>query len=507
MTKVFSRQPPVQRFLFSLLLVLFWAAAQPCAAQSLDTRDDTSSLAQGDSMPSWVVPVLRLVSSTHVEPTTGVVISDSGLVLVPAGFASSNDELIVLDGGTDIVRHGRTARVEKDFFTRGFQVLRVSGLRRNGAPFADEPLEDGKQVHLAAFPPAEQIAEGAAPLHSAATVVVFGESGTPAVSGETPLPNVTGPLLDQCGNFVAYSMAHDVQSMQQHPGTRYKWRSALLELLRELRITPEQSACQPAAVEPEPEPLAEPPPEPEALPLTDPEPAPEAEAETEAEAEPEQEEPAEPPTEEEAQPEPEEPVVEELDLQVLPPIESASEEPGAAAEDDSSYGWLWLLLAVALIAGGLYLHRVRNRIGEQSSAQGDADKADVPPADSEQDPVPAAAIPVPESLLVLTGVLSNGRPFETSCAVSNHAVNVVVGRGLADLKIDSRAVSRQHAQINGTEGNLTLTDLGSNNGTSINGVPCLEGEIMYVEPGDTIILGDARFTFELRSPGDDPERA
>ena len=63
------------------------------------------------------------------------------------------------------------------------------------------------------------------------------------------------------------------------------------------------------------------------------------------------------------------------------------------------------------------------------------------------------------------------------------------------------------AALNGTAGELTITDLGSNNGTTINGVPCLEGEIMYVEPGDTIILGDARFTFELRSPGDDPERA
>ena len=32
-------------------------------------------VAQSTEMPGWVVPVLRLVSVTHVEPTTGVVLS------------------------------------------------------------------------------------------------------------------------------------------------------------------------------------------------------------------------------------------------------------------------------------------------------------------------------------------------------------------------------------------------------------------------------------------------
>ena len=45
---------------------------------------------------------------------------------------------------------------------------------------------------------------------------------------------------------------------------------------------------------------------------------------------------------------------------------------------------------------------------------------------------------------------------------------------------------------------LTISDLGSSNGTSINGVPCLEGETMYIQPGDTIILGNARFSYEVR---------
>lgn len=482
--------------LLGMILLLAWSAT--CTAQSLDTREDTSSLAQGATIPAWVVPVLRLVSATHVEPTTGVVISDTGLVLVPAGFASKDDEIIVLDGGTDIVRHGRTARLEREFFTQGLQVLRVSGLRRDGAPFADGALQDGASVSLAAFPPAEQIAEGAAPLNSPATVVVFGESGNPAVSGETQLPNVTGALLDDCGNLTGYSMAHDVQSMQTHPGTRYKWRPALLQVLRDLGLAPAPSACrpEPPQAEPEPEPEPERPQEPETA--AEPEPVPEPEPEEEQPADPvvEAEQVQEETAEESALPPPPEEI---LELDTLPPYE----DHGLIGKADKrSHSWIWLLLAAILIVAGILLHRVRKRISGATNEEHPAGDSGLAPPGVEEDAEVTPAVPVPEALLVLNGVRADGSAFEASCAVSENAVNVIIGRGNADLKIDSLAVSRQHARLNGTAEALTVTDLGSNNGTSVNGVPCLEGEIMYVNPGDTITLGDARFTFELKPSND-----
>ena len=85
------------------------------------------------------------------------------------------------------------------------------------------------------------------------------------------------------------------------------------------------------------------------------------------------------------------------------------------------------------------------------------------------------------SLLLIQGMLANGTAFEDTCAVSEHAINIVIGRGDTDLVIDSPAVSRQHARLNGTHRELTVSDLGSSNGTSINGIPCLEGEIMFLE--------------------------
>jgi hypothetical protein len=484
------------RFLaFTLVCLLLAASSLPCVAQSVDTREDTSSLAQGAAMPAWVVPVLRLVSSTHVEPTTGVVISDSGLVLVPAGFASESDEIIVLDGGTDIVRHGRTARIEKDFLTQGFQLLRVSGLRRSGARLAGQSLEDGATVHLAAFPPAEQIAEGAEPLHIPATVVVFGENGIPAISGEIQLPNVTGALLDDCGNLVGMSIAHDVQSMESTPGTRYKWLPSLLAVLESMRITPLPGTCttesETVTEESQPEdPL------PEETQASEDQPAPEEDAATAAE------------DDEAAEPEPEiqeETPPEELELEILPPIESdtADETSGTDTVDEpESRAWPWLLLAALLFAGGVYLHRRRTRMREPDPEGGD----DAPDASASPEAQETAVrTPALDRRLVLQGERADGSNFEVSCLVSRDAINVIIGRGQVDLRVKSLAVSRQHVRLNGTEDELTLTDLGSNNGTSINGIPCLEGEIMYVGSGDTILLGDMRFRFDFQPSGGDAE--
>jgi hypothetical protein len=108
--------------------------------------------------------------------------------------------------------------------------------------------------------------------------------------------------------------------------------------------------------------------------------------------------------------------------------------------------------------------------------------------------------------VVLRGQYADGRSLLVSAAVSDRAVNLDIGRGPADLVIDSPAISRRHARLNGTAEALTLCDLGSSNGTSINGVPCMEGEIMYLEAGDEVILGDVRFTLELE-PAEHRQRA
>jgi len=484
---------------FPVLFTCLLLAAGSCLAQT----PAQLTLSQADSMPSWTVPVLRLVSATHVEPTTGVVISDSGLVLVPADFATIGDEIIVLDGGTDIIRNGRPAKITHRFRGEGLQVLSVKGLRRTGAGFSTAPLKDGDPVRLSAFPPAEMIAEGAAPLDIAATVAILGENAQLVIAGQAALPNVTGPLLDDCGNLAGYSTADGVQSMSTSETPAYLWKETLQRLLAEIQLEPRISDCRQnagARAKPEAEPETTAPELEDAIQ----QPADEVvEDEPEEQPPPAQDEVSDV-VDEETKQEQEQPPTEETleDLETLPPYEDDSmlttESP--PAEDTGMPTWLWLVAAVLLIGAGLVLHRIRSRTGNLTEETAQPDQAQpIVPDDQEVEPdySTSGLASSLDSRLVINGLLADGTAFETGCKVSRQAINLVIGRSHADLMIDSPAVSRYHVSLNGTSESMTISDLGSSNGTSINGVPCLEGETMFINQGDTIVLGNVRFSYEI----------
>ena len=456
------------------------------------------TLAQAGSMPAWVVPVLRLVSATHVEPTTGVVISSTGLVLVSDDFAAAGDEIIVLDGGTDLVRNGRPAKILQRFPSEGLMVLSVMAFNRNAVQFSVENLTDGISVRMHAFPPAEQIEQGAPPVDQPATIFIHPESGATSISIDTPLPNVSGPLLDTCGNITGYSTADGVQSMSTSESPRYHWKDSLLAILGEMQIDIIETSCAPEPTPDEPLPAE---PETETIPEPEPEPEPEI---------PPEDSPVEPETDaneigEETVLEKQDPDEESLsELEILPPIEDSGdlEEDASKApsqdEDSGIPAWVWLSVAVLLLGSAYVVHRYRNKQPAGAASESEAQLGQASsPGPGEGDDEPEFTSPGLDSLLQIEGILADGTEFRHSCKVSRNAVNIVIGRSGADIIIDSTAVSRQHARLNGNSKVLTITDLGSSNGTSINGVPCLEGEVMYVEPGDIIILGNARFTYDI----------
>ena len=77
---------------------------------------------------------------------------------------------------------------------------------------------------------------------------------------------------------------------------------------------------------------------------------------------------------------------------------------------------------------------------------------------------------------------------------------LVIGRDQsADLIVPDGGVSRRHARLVGTGSRYELTDLGSTNGTFVNGSPICS---VMLEPGDRIEIGN--FVAKLL-PGDDPE--
>lgn len=78
---------------------------------------------------------------------------------------------------------------------------------------------------------------------------------------------------------------------------------------------------------------------------------------------------------------------------------------------------------------------------------------------------------------------------------------VVVGRkkGLCDLVIDKTSISKLHCMLVKTDGLLFVRDLGSTNGTKVNGQRVIRGALL---PGDQLAFASIRFKVHL---GPDPD--
>jgi pSer/pThr/pTyr-binding forkhead associated (FHA) protein len=75
------------------------------------------------------------------------------------------------------------------------------------------------------------------------------------------------------------------------------------------------------------------------------------------------------------------------------------------------------------------------------------------------------------------------------------AVAVTVGRGHAnDIPLDDEFASTQHARLEARSDGIWLEDIGSTNGTSVNGA-LIDGP-KKLAPGDVIRIGDTDFRFE-----------
>ena len=72
----------------------------------------------------------------------------------------------------------------------------------------------------------------------------------------------------------------------------------------------------------------------------------------------------------------------------------------------------------------------------------------------------------------------------------------VVGRkkGLCDLVIDRTSISKLHCMLVKTDGLLFVRDLGSTNGTKVNGQRVLRGALL---PGDQLAFASIRYRVQL----------
>ena len=466
---------------------------------------------------SSVVLVLKLVSATHVRPTTGVVISADGLVLVPADFASAEGEIIVLDGGVDILGNGRPATVVNPSIPGGLATLSVEGLSRPGITMSDIAFNPEAVLHLAAFPPAEYIAKGAEPLWQPVKLLIDELNMPVSISPETPLPYVTGAILDDCGYLVGLALTKGSQSMEPGKPPATIFIDELSGILDSMKIAmptaicmnPEQSLETPATTQGSVDGLTE-------------------------------------------SSEPDEQAQEPLDTSAATDESLLSETQGASAQppslDTAERGvvisdkvsrvvnkseppslwrsvpiWLPLLALLALVAliwKGVFFLRQGKTDKQQSSISPDnpafqraSDEPDTEPLETGSDsgalkPRSAPSHEIEKldmdarpdgcnGVLVIEGNFDPDTDFKRFCFVNTDKINIVIGRGEADITIEHPAISRNHARVESHGELMTLSDLGSKNGTFIGDIPCLHGEIMFIGPEDEISLGDVRFNIRV----------
>jgi serine phosphatase RsbU (regulator of sigma subunit)/pSer/pThr/pTyr-binding forkhead associated (FHA) protein/uncharacterized C2H2 Zn-finger protein len=80
---------------------------------------------------------------------------------------------------------------------------------------------------------------------------------------------------------------------------------------------------------------------------------------------------------------------------------------------------------------------------------------------------------------------------------------LIIGRSAdCDITIDDAAASRHHVEVRPEDNRFNWKDLGSTNGTIVNGAEMLEGEL---HDGDTITIGETDLRFEVEVVAEDSE--
>ena len=495
----------VLRF-FNRSLLLSLVVALP--AQAADVR-------QTSSMSPSVVLVLKLVSATHVKPVTGIVVSDDGIVLVPADFVSDNGEIVVLDGGTDIFSNGRPATIINKSEPGGLAVLSVKGLKRPAFILSENTLSEEDELHLAAFPPAEYIAKGAQPLWIPIKVLQDDSGMQALVSPETPLPYVTGALIDGCGYLAGLSLTSGAQSLEPGNQSTLIFGNELRSILESVEINLAAKICKQSKQATESPANTQ-----DSNKITSKIPAPQEPLLKTGEAEPP-----------------------ETDLEELPAIEiPADPHQGSAIVPVSSASnnvierpalwrsippWipvLGIIILGVLVWKGIFFFRLSGNAPKRAAAadsglttqkaseepdtaqlqagiDSNAPRPRSVPFAEDETPDMNALPPGCNGVLVIDGLLDTDTPFKRYCAVNTEQINIVIGRGDADISIEHRTISRAHARLESDAQFMTLSDLGSSNGTFINGVPCLHGEIMFIEAEQEVFLGEIRFRIQVVKTG------
>ena len=194
-------------------------------------------------------------------------------------------------------------------------------------------------------------------------------------------------------------------------------------------------------------------------------------------------------------------------------VGNATERPSIWRDIPFWLPLLGIIILGVLIWKGIFFFRLRAHTGTiNPSASEEPDTAQLQAASDPASPKPRSA-PLDETeipdmnalpsgcngVVIIEGQLDADTPFKRLVAVNTAQIDLVIGRGEADISIEHPAISRAHARLQCDAQSMTLSDLGSSNGTFIRGIPCLPGEIMFIDTDDEIFLGDVAFSINVLS--------
>lgn len=219
------------------------------------------------------------------------------------------------------------------------------------------------------------------------------------------------------------------------------------------------------------------------------------------------------------------------DKATTPPIDKTVQSTNASTKDaatkDAGPGRpsaggniLWNLIVLALVIGGAYLaymwiKKNQDRVQTQLEKMG----VQVPkPADPGPPPTAVPLIKQPPAKIILgepdPASTSSSIPVASAATFASASPRprmvrdngeevylqegaTVVGRepGLGISIVDETTISRRHAEVVKTGDEAVVRDLGSTNGTFVNGVKVTSDTVLKV--GDTVQFGSVRFKYEV----------
>lgn len=167
------------------------------------------------------------------------------------------------------------------------------------------------------------------------------------------------------------------------------------------------------------------------------------------------------------------------------PLSAAAVSRAESQEQVSAGSGLpWILILAVAAAGVILAVVLATRHSKPASPVG------MPP---QMPPIPPAPPAKSPATLEAVGTFLGGKHF----GISSRAV---IGRGMdADICVREAVVGRAHCQVCWQEGALYVTDLGSANGTTVEGVGLLMPNTpTRLRDGDVFWLGREQYAFRVR---------